>query len=463
MENSRNHPIDCGIATTPQFSRQFAKQTISNRSADIEYVEERRITVPQNESSVQYGDLNVLRYGSSVAVTDFKMSVTTRQNKIASVKSITSSNNGILLPQDVSSLFCSHVQDGECVVTIELENGEKYPKLLAATTQTIDQLDIFQSFANGSLIKHIYDSTAALADDSTQPLLHYAYYAGQPYVTNNFLRSNGCWLKDFDLSGVSIKTGSGSTRMCSMISPSFAAGIVHGGFHPQIGESVSFCNQSGEIVSRTVENVYPIPYRFSVLDQEFTQIRDNILIKFTQPVSEGIKKYKLFPANINNYLPINQSIYDYNNSILVDSQMTYCPTIAISHYRWDNNYPQPSGAARNNRYVYLHYVYNGRLVYSSTGSTIDIDQPSGFAKHYPDLNFPNYNGIESWIRGGDSGGPNFCIINNDLIFLGPHSSATSFDFWATFAPQIQDIMNEMGSNGETLQYANLSGFTDFSS
>lgn len=458
MENSRNHPIDCGLATTPQFSRQFAKQTIANRSANIQYLSQERVVDPQNVTNFQFGDLNVLRYDQCQSVNDYIVNVISTEGNSAFVKTITSSNSAILLQSNNDPFFFSHVSNGSCVINIELVNGEKYAQRLTTRTTTTAQVDVFQSFVNGSLIKHINDSTVALLDGSTQPLLHYAYYAGQPYVSNNFVKNEGCWFKDFDISGTSIFTGGGSTRMCNMVSPSFAVGINHNSFHPQVGETVKFCNQNGEIFSRIVENVsfLVINYTFGFGPLQFN--RDFSLIKFTQPVPESIKKYKLFPNNIVDYLPYNINL---ESGIGIEQySMAYCPMVCLSHYMWDSEYPQTGGAPRNNRYVYCGKVTSADFVRNLPNAT---DPPSGNISFRPNADFPNYNGSTSWIQGGDSGGPVFAIVNNDIVLLGSHISGYNCNHLGSFSSAIQDKMDEVGSNGETIQYVDLSEFTDFSS
>jgi hypothetical protein len=78
-------------------------------------------------------------------------------------------------------------------------------------------------------------------------------------------------------------------------------------------------------------------------------------------------------------------------------------------------------------------------------------------------NFPNYNGVPSGIRGGDSGGPCFFIINGELAlghcFLGGNGGP----FHPSFLSQIQAALDTLGPGGQTYQTVDLSEFTNFAS
>jgi hypothetical protein len=454
MQNSRNHPIDCGLATTDPFSRQFAKQTIANRSANIVYNQINRVTDPINPTNIQYGDLNVLRYDQGQAVTDFEISIEPNAEGSPYVKSIQSSNESILVNTPENPFLFSYTSNGQCVINTELQNGEKYAQLLKTETLTEYQYDVFQSFVEGSLIEAINDSTLPFLDNSTSPLGHYPYYSTYNAATNTFVKNPSCWLADFDLSGTSVLTAGGSTRMCSMITPSFAVGVRHFQFHPRVGESVVFCTPQNESITRIVESVHYFPY---VPQFPIPQNYDFSLIKFTQPVPENIKKYKLFPPNLINYFPINHT---FNRFFLVTEpptqefySMRYCPLVGLSHYRWDAEYPAPSGTARNNRFVYLFQTNKANF--------LDVFQQISFNPH-PD--YPNYNaGYNPPIQGGDSGGPVFSILNNELILWGGHISGVSIIHNGYLKDMIQEKINEVGPSGETVQTVDVSGFTNFSS
>jgi hypothetical protein len=277
MQNSRNHPIDCGLATTDPFSRQFAKQTIANRSANIAYNQINRVIDPINPTNIQYGDLNVLRYDQGQAVTDFEISIEPNAGRSPFLKSIQSSNESILANTLENPLSFTFVNNGQCVINTELQNGEKYAQLLKTETLNEYQYDVFHSFVDGSLIKAINDSTLPFLDNSTSPLGHYAYYSTYNSATNTFVKNPSCWLADLDLSGTCVLTAGGNTRMCSMITPSFAVGVRHFQFHPRVGESVVFCTPQNESITRIVESVHYFPY---VPQFPIPQNYDFSLIKF---------------------------------------------------------------------------------------------------------------------------------------------------------------------------------------
>jgi hypothetical protein len=454
VDDSLNHPIDCGLATTGQFARQFTKQTIAQRSADLSYERVSRVTDPVSPTSTQYGDLNVIRYDEGQSVSDYRVAVSPLETKTAFVKSAQSSNPAALINSDANKLFFSFVGNGETVITTELTNGEQYAQLLKAETYTQYQYDAFQSFVDGTLIKAINDSTVALLNNSTAPLGHYPYYSTYNVSTATYARNPQCWIGGLDLSGLCVATAGGNTRMCAMVAPQFAVGIRHAFFHPKVGESVVFCTPQNETITRIVESV---SYLFSDPPQNLFY-RDFSLIKFTQPVPDSITKYKLFPSNAEDYFPLNWTynrIVNANLPPVAESySMRYCPVVGVSHYRWDTEYQ----LQRSNRFAYLAEVVIGNL--GEATPTFISEQSISFDPH---PSYPNYNGKSSWFRGGDSGGPVFAVLNGDLILLGSLISEHWIKHVGSFVDQIQAKIDEVGPADQTVQTVNLSAFTNFAS
>lgn len=64
------------------------------------------------------------------------------------------------------------------------------------------------------------------------------------------------------------------------------------------------------------------------------------------------------------------------------------------------------------------------------------------------------------IRDGDSGHPNFVVINNRLVLMGIHMTATTGDVLGARALAINAAMKELGG-GYQLKIADLSCFTDY--
>jgi len=437
MNSAVNYPLNCGLANS-SFSFLFSKQTVADRSFDSSYFFTQRVQTSGTAIQVQFNDSNILRDVGANIVNDINVIITPINNKQAFVKTITSTNTNVLSNDSQSKLIFKYVSTGSASLDIELTTGEKQIIPITTTAQTPATADTFVSFVSNTCINHIYTSMANVCNNTTTKPTHYGFYSTYNIANSTFVKSISCWLKDYDLTGLCVATGNGNTRMCTMITPHHAIGIKHVNFHPQIGESVRFLASDNTVVTRIVESV------------SYVNQYDCSIIKFTQPVPDTVKKYKLLPENAKNYLPDNQNIYA-SNKIQITYQMCKCPIIAISHYIADPSYP----LQRSNRFVYARDVTFATLIGSGT---INHDFSLWFPEY--DGNFPG----DTWlspIRGGDSGGPCFAIINNDLVLLGSHITSFNTLNYSGIINEIQATINTMGPENQTIQTANLSQFTFF--
>lgn len=442
MTTSRNHPINCGLATTANFSRTFAKQSIAERSFNLSLQYEPRILSQGQTESLVFNDSNIVRSTQNVTVNDARIIVSPFMNRRAFLRRVESSNNSIFFSESPSAPLFIHGGVGSCLLFAELDTGETQVITAIAQASSPQTVDIFVSFVDGSLCSYIYNTMEALCDDSTLKPNHYGFYDSYNIASGEFTKNTSCWLRDFDLSGVCVATESGNTRMCVAITPHHAIAIKHDSFHPQVGESVTFVTNDGSVIVRTVQDV------------SYVESFDCSVIKFSNQLPSGVTKYKLLPSNASNYLPINRNFYNPNGSIQTSTQMHRCPVIVVSHYMADTSY----ALQRSNRFAYVRDV-----------DQANISQGQGFISGGYSTHFTNYSGFfegDAWlspIRGGDSGGPCFAVINQELVLLGSHITAFSTSSLSAFLSQIQSTIDTLGPSGQTIQTVDLSGFTDFSS
>jgi hypothetical protein len=441
MNDARHHPINCGI-TDSVFLRTFTKQSVNQRSFDIALQYEPRLLQEGNIEPVILNDTNLLRSTQNVTVNDARIIVLPFMNRKAFLKKVKSSNTNIFFTGSPDSPLFFNNSTGSCLLSAELDTGETQVITAIAQASSPQTVDTFVSFVENSLCYHIYNEMFELCNNSTTKPNHYGYY--NIYNTSNeqFTKNPNCWFSEFDLSGVCVATGSGNTRMCVAITPHHAIGIKHGSFHPQIGESVFFVANDNSVVSRVVQNV------------SYVSNFDCSVIRFNNSLPDNINKYKLLPSNVSSFLPNNRNFYNSNGSIQSSVQMHRCPVIVVSHYIADPSYT----LQRNNRFVYVRDVDE---------AITDLGQ--GKISGNYSTHFPNYNGFfegDTWlspIRGGDSGGPCFAVINQELVLLGSHITAFSTGSLCAFLTEIQNTINTLGPSGQTIQTVDLSSFTDFSS
>lgn len=450
MQNSSNHPIDCGFVTTETFPLSWEKQDISSRSFDLQAIQQPRILTNGTTSQVQVGDTNYLRNIAPVSVNDYSILPIFRDEKTGSIDFISSNNPAIANNSNEKDNLMSHISVGTVGITVGLSSGEKAGIGITTSESSGDTVDEFSSFATGSLIKNADDKILELKLGSTQAPEHYAAYSIYNISSGSFQRNENFWLNDYNFSGVCVETAGSNTRMCVAITPWHALAINHFSFHPQVGETVKFCTQSNETISRTVDSFL----RVGSLDC--------VVVKFTTALPESVKKYKMLPLASGNYLPTNKNIYR-STDIFRKQRARLFPIIVCSHYLSESSYT----LTRNNRFFYLHraetIVFEENDIYDLGYESSPLALNSRFMQHSSFSSDSGYSGYGTNIIGGDSGGPIFSIVNNDLVLLASNIGTNYALNLCKYLTEIQNTINTLGPSGQTIQTIDLSGFTNFSS
>ena len=238
IEPSKNHPIDCGLATTSNFARQFAKQTVANRSADIDFEVEYTPISSGSSAPITIGDSNYIQNTYPTSATNIRVLVNIRPEKFPALDNISSKNNEILSQSESDQYLFEYQSTGETAISAVFTSGETVLKKVEtktlAETATFNE---FQNFISGSLAHHIFNQTQQYADNSTQPPNHYSIYSTFDFVNNVFVRNTGHWLYPLDFSGVSVnRSGSvGGVRSVVAITPYHAIGAHH--YTPYVGDA----------------------------------------------------------------------------------------------------------------------------------------------------------------------------------------------------------------------------------
>jgi hypothetical protein len=432
-----NHPLDCGSATTASFLLSYEKQRVNQRSFDLTAITVPRIVSGGAATEIAVGDSLNLRTEAALTANDYLLTLNSRGLRDVVLRRVIASNENVLRPRTNNPRSIEYIGNGSCVITAELVSGEKQVIGLAGQTSTPNVVDSFVSFIGGSLIKHIFDQTALQCAKNTSRPQHYSAFSTFNPATQSFTKNAGCWF-DGDLSGVSVATAGGATRMCAAVTPWHALGVVHASFHPSIGETVMFVDNTGAVVTRTVEAV------------QYVGLRDCSVIKFTQALPDSVAKYPLLPADAGDFLPVNRIFY--NQGVPLNLYSMYrCPIVAISHYIADPNFV----GQRGGRFVYVRDVEYTEFL---AGAGINANYSTWFPNHSG-----NFEG-DTWlspIRGGDSGGPQFVLINNQPILVGSHITPFSCLNLAPLRSEIQTVINALGPANQTLGAADLSAFTNF--
>jgi hypothetical protein len=449
---SQNHPINCGLATTSSFSRQFAKKTVANRAIDVVAFEVNRANGTLNESSTEtIGDAVYNKNTFSQTVTDCSVNIAPVKQQLERVISIESSNTSILAnPQPNDPFYLAYQADGTVSIVVTLSNNEKAATSFQTKTKTPAPVYVFNNHVVGSLSKHILNQAEAIANNSTSPPNHYPIYSTFNQQSNVYLKNSGFYANSLDFSGITVnKVGSGGVTSVTAITPRHAIGAAH--YPPEVNDVMYFCDSNNQTVARTVVN------------RSFSNSSDSVIVKFDQDLPPTVKKYKFLPASWSNFIPINypEIIAPSLPASSIPWYSGYAvPLVITSHYRWDENWP----LQRSNRYAYIVPSFVSYFINNAQRSNANIAGfPAGFLTE-PNVNkFANYNGDGSGIQGGDSGLPCFYIINNDLTLVMKHTGAANGAMLSDFLGDINTSISLLGAEGHNIQTIDLSGFTNFSS
>jgi hypothetical protein len=438
IEPAINCPINCGVATTPSFAWQFAKQTVVNRTADLQLFAEYKELSSGTSEAALLGDINYTRNTYPTSATNIRVLVDYLPERFSIVDSVKSNNTGILAnPTSSDPFLLEYESSGTTQIEVKFNTNEKVIKSVTTSTlSTSATQDVFQNFESGSLGRHIFDQIREYADESTSPPNHYPIYSTFNQSANSYVKNTEHWASGLDFSGLTVnKTGSGGVTNVTAITPHHAIGVSH--YSPEVGDVVYFCDSNNQTVARTVQA------------RQFLSSIDCSVVRFTEALPSTVKKYKTLPSNFLNYFPINRNTYSVSG-ITNSYRGAFMPIIVCSHFRWDAEWP----LQRSNRYA---YIYQTSLFFSGIITETVAFQPAQTAPN----NFPNYNGQPSGIRGGDSGSPCFFVINNDLVLVHCHTSGGGGSMHPSFLSSIQSAINTLGPSGQTYETVDLSGFTNF--
>jgi hypothetical protein len=212
------------------------------------------------------------------------------------------------------------------------------------------------------------------------------------------IRNQNVWTEDLDLTGIAFWNSRSNNvhRGGTLISPRH---IVMAKHYPLVsGDIIRYVTNNNEVVERTVVGTLHQPDGYDIT-----------IGKLNSDVPNTVKFFKVMPNNWYDYL----SIFD-------DGKL---PILSCNRLRK----------------IFKRYQIN------SWNNSIDYT----IHKEADDTT--------SGIFSGDSGQPNFYLINGELVLLGCHQSASSYFNLSSFISDINTMMNTLGG-GYNLTICDLSGF-----
>lgn len=421
---ARHHPLSCGVVTTPA-TIAFAKKTIAKESFKLVVVPETRPTSASFSAvATAVADRVVLRSTTFSYVQD-ALANAVKANGYFGSNAFASETPGVVIgsAEGESPYRFTYVASGTARVRATATNGLTQIAAANVTAGGSTTTDAWNSWAVGSLGRHIVESFAALAvPGKTLDMFSIKNHTDAPFT---YVRNDACWLFGVDTSCISPWNSlGGQTRAGTLITPLHAVFADH--FPVTVGTTVRFVNQppnatgSLSFEDRTVESVASIPS----LDIQVARLSSSVAMPFC----------KVMPTNSVAYLP---SVRQSKNNDFLPLGIPRLPIVATNQ-------------DKHVGYKSCFEINNG---WGTWYSGVSVNGSATLAE---------YANFRPTVRIGCSGHPVFCLINGELALLGLYYSAnggTSFCQQATHTA-VNQALTTLGG-GYQLTAANLSGFTSF--
>lgn len=296
------------------------------------------------------------------------------------------------------------VSNGEAVIDVKTNLGTR--RLVRNIYQLQTGSTSFDSWATGSLAKHIVDSIDGYINGKT------------PTADNSNLRVDGVLNPDIFTGSLNLRAMStwAGPNVC-LISPWHFIGS-HLLSTCRIGQKVYFEAPGGATIERTVTGILPFTSNGRGTDQHFVGALDAAI--------NEIAPFKLLPADFAYKLP--------NNTSTAVSTVDY--TLPVLRRK----------QAGGDKIELL-----GARIYNKNA----LDSLS-LTHYFPDA----YNPWMTAIISGDSNGAIFIPVNGESVLLSSMNHSAGSRNYAYHAAEIQSLMTTLHA-GETLQQVDLSGFTSY--
>lgn len=260
------------------------------------------------------------------------------------------------------------------------------------------------SYVNGSLAKHISDTTDDLIDGLT-PSVAKPLYSTKNHTTPEYVRNTGRWLTGVDLTCIPVwKTHWVGKFPCVLIDDDILLANEHIGLIG--GSTIRFVTMGDVLVERTLST------------QADVAGYDLRVYRLSSAVPGTITPCKCAPSNIFNYLP-----------------------------SWTQGYAVPG----------LTIDQESDALISDLRGLDPVEGIDGYFPSEPDdVTRASYYKLPI---SGDSCSGVFTIINNELSLLGIGANGGAMNY--EVASAINAAIAATGSSG-SITYTSLTGFTDFS-
>lgn len=339
-------------------------------------------------------------------IIDYNYQLTVTPSVGVDIKELSYNSSDNLIGTIDSNGLVEWVSDGKIDVTANINRFFK-KGLSLNLKQTHIKNYTFLSYSEGSLGKHMTDEIDRLILNKTWAATR-TIFTSRNKDTNVFIRNPNCFMKD--VIGVTATsaycscydTGAWWYRNVTMISPIHYIAARHWG--PVVGNTVRFVSKNNVVYTRTVVGIKYSTYPNGMYSDLAIGVLDEAL-------PTDIEFCKVLPEDFQDYL-IGYETPPTDNDVYIKQ----IPIVAIPQDWWWIIH------------AWRYYMYN-----NSNGVVIGQPTNSTYASWYQEL------------RGGDSGLPNGCIINNEWVLFGCAYTIPGRPFTSLNIDWINDAMDYLSA------------------
>ncbi len=350
-------------------------------------------------------------YPTATSVTDYQMNLMTIGQKSNIDEKIIWSSSNTSVATVNSNGYVTHVSDGNCNITAYID-GKSLSKTLNFSTTNIASTS-FTSYANSSLAQYIVDTISAKVLNKSASISK-NIFSLQNHSQSIYVRNTSCWAYGLDLTCFSPWNSlDGPRRAGTLISPRHVICAQH--YPLTVGTTIRFVRLDNTIVNKTITDIYNLSnadIQIALLDSD---------------VGPGVSFAKILPENWFNYLP---SIYSNSTTPYWRNYTFGLPALCLD---------------QEEKALILDFV---SFTFNTRNTSFSIPNNSKNAEFYEN------------IIVGDSGNPEFLIINNTLVILSTWLTIGSGPFITFYKTQINDAMSQLGGNYQ-LTEIDLSSFNTY--
>lgn len=423
MNASRNHPINCGLATTSSFGLNYSKKSY----AFVELFKIEQVNnAPSQAGEVVVDDRVTQSFSSASGVYNVQVDVKFPSESGPRSYEIFVDNPSVFAVAPNLSLL-SHVADGQTMVTVTTSQGESIRFTATAESFTSQTTNIFDRWLDGTAAKALDDSVVQNVTGEFENIVYGSSFLNGrlnmfvppgPYAASGWTRNPNFWLGHIDWSSISIRNSRAHNRCGTLISPRYAICTSH--FPLSVGDQIYFVASDNTPIARTVESVTMWPW----------PLYDAQLLRLSAPIvyaDHGVNFAKVMPTNWGEYI----------RGVKATSLVQYLSTRGIAGVEINQDKLASVAPVR----------FGGNGFSSNVGDFPTTPSP-----------IPNLS-----IRVGDSGHPCFLLFNQEPVLVGTWSSMGSgLNFLGD--PNFSGLVNAvMAADNEALTPIDLSAFTNFAS